>query len=437
MSFYDLSAVLITLAALFSYFNYRYIKLPSTIGLMAMSLAASVALLILGKAGLLSVDDHIRNLLGHLNFYDTLMHGMLSFLLFAGALHVNFDDLLKEKWIIALLATVGVVASTLMVGGMAWWTLHLLGLDLPLLYCFLFGALISPTDPIAVLGIMKQVGAPKKLETTIAGESLFNDGMGVVVFLALLALLHEGGSPDLGEIGHLLLVEAGGGLALGGILGYVCYLLLKQVDQYQVEVLLTLATVVGGYRLAEVLHVSAPLAIVVAGLLVGNHGRHLGMSPLTRRHLDSFWELTDEVLNAVLFVLIGLEVLILPYDLRYISATLLLIPLVLLARFMSVGTTVTALRTVSHFSRGTVRILTWAGLRGGISVALALSLPAGPERNALVTITYGIMVFSILIQGMTVGRLVQRFMGEEKITDINDEPADKGDDRSGVLPDQS
>ncbi|HEB48989.1 MAG TPA: sodium:proton antiporter, partial [Desulfobulbus sp.] len=282
-------------------------------------------------------------------------------------------------------------------------------LDLPLLHCLLFGALISPTDPIAVLGIMKKVGAPKALETTLTGESLFNDGMGVVVFLALLSLL-QGNGTDYGAIATLFLVEAGGGIVYGAALGYLCYFFLRKVDRYQVEVLLTLATVIGGYRLAEILHVSAPLAIVVAGLLVGNHGRHFGMSPITRRHLDTFWELIDEVLNAVLFVLIGLEIMILPHDFRALSAALLLIPAVLLARFLSVGASVSLLRGFRPFARGTVRTLTWAGLRGGISVALALSLPPGPHRDTIVTITYAIMVFSILIQGLSVGRMVRYFM---------------------------
>jgi len=411
MGLYDIAAVLTTLAALFSYLNHRYIRFPSAIGLMALSLAFSLILLALGKAGIFLFDGHARALLAELNFYDTLMHGMLGFLLFAGALHVNFDDLLQRKWIISLLATFGVLISTLLVGGLTWLCLHLLGLDLPLLYCLLFGALISPTDPIAVLGIMKKIGAPKELETTITGESLFNDGMGVVIFLSLFSLLQAGGTPDYGDIGKILLIEVGGGVIFGAALGSCCYYFLKQVDQYQVEVLLTLATVVGGYRLAEVLHVSAPLAIVVAGLLVGNHGRHFGMSPMTRRHLDTFWELVDEILNAVLFVLIGLEILIIPHDNRYLVAAALLIPTVLFARLISVGGAVGLLAGFKRpFQRGTVVILTWAGLRGGISVALALSLPPGPERAAILTITYSIMVFSILVQGLTVGRLVKRFM---------------------------
>ncbi len=409
MGFYDITAVLVTLAAAFSYINHRYVRFPGTIGLMALSLIFSLTLLLLGRAGIIPLDARVTRLLSGLDFSDTLMHGMLGFLLFAGALHVNFDDLLSRKWIISLLATAGVLVSTLLVGGFTWLCFRLLHLDLPLLHCLLFGALISPTDPIAVLGIMKKVGAPKALETTLTGESLFNDGMGVVVFLALLSLL-QGNGTDYGAIATLFLVEAGGGIVYGAALGYLCYFFLRKVDRYQVEVLLTLATVIGGYRLAEILHVSAPLAIVVAGLLVGNHGRHFGMSPITRRHLDTFWELIDEVLNAVLFVLIGLEIMILPHDFRALSAALLLIPAVLLARFLSVGASVSLLRGFRPFARGTVRTLTWAGLRGGISVALALSLPPGPHRDTIVTITYAIMVFSILIQGLSVGRLVRHFM---------------------------
>lgn len=408
MIFIDIIAILVTIAALFSYLNERFIGLPRTIGLMAMALVFSLGLMLIGKMGYFSLADYARNMLTSLDFYSTLMHGMLGFLLFAGALHVNFDDLYSQKSIIFLLATVGVLVSTVVVGGLVCITFQLLGMDLPLVYCFLFGALISPTDPIAVLGIMKKAGAPKSLETMITGESLFNDGIGVVVFLALLSLVQSVNAPSAVEIMELFAVEALGGIAYGLLLGYVTYQLLKKVDNYQVEVLITLATVIGGYRLAEILHVSAPLAIVMAGLLVGNHGRHFGMSTLTRRNLDTFWELVDEVLNAVLFVLIGLEFLILPKNISNVFAGFLIIPLVLLARFVSVGATIRFRRCFRTVDSGTIRILTWAGLRGGISVALALSLPVGPERDILIAVTYVIMAFSILVQGLTVGRLIKK-----------------------------
>ncbi|MDH3348565.1 MAG: sodium:proton antiporter [Desulfobulbaceae bacterium] len=411
MGLLDIFAILITLAAIFSYLNHCYIGLPSAIGLMVLSLLISLTILALGFFNIFSISEHARLLLSHLDFYDTLMHGMLGLLLFAGALHVNFDDLLEHKSIIISLATVGVALSTFLVGGLTWCVLKLLGMELSILHCFLFGALISPTDPIAVLGIMKKVGAPKSLETAVTGESLFNDGIGVVVFLALLSLLDAQHSPGSSHsITSLFLLEAGGGILYGTGLGLITYWLLKKVDNYQVEVLLTLATVIGGYRLAEVLHISAPLAIVIAGLLVGNHGRRLGMSEETRQHLDTFWELIDEILNSVLFVLIGLEILVLPYDPRYLLVGIILIPVVILSRFISVGSTVSILRKLKDYRQGTVKILTWAGLRGGISVALALSLPVGPEREVLITATYVVMSFSILVQGLTVGKVIKRYL---------------------------
>lgn len=409
MGFIDIIAVLVTIAAIFAYLNERYMRFPRTIGLMALSLVFSLCLMGLGTLGYFSLTEMAANFLSKLNFYDTLMHGMLGFLLFAGALHVNFDDLLGEKWIILLLATLGVIITTFLVGGLAWGLLSLLGMEMPLLYCLLFGALISPTDPIAVLGIMKKAGASKSLETTVTGESLFNDGIGVVVFLALLSIVQGGADADAAGIAKLFLVEAVGGILYGALIGYLTYLLLKRVDKYQVEVLITLATVTAGYRSAELLHVSAPLAIVVAGLLVGNHGRHFGMSPMTRRHLDTFWELVDEILNAVLFVLIGLEYLILPHNMQFLLAGFLMIPLVLLSRWISVSSTVRFLSMFRWFEKGTAKILTWAGLRGGISVALALSLPAGDERSGIIIITYIIMAFSILVQGLTVGRLIEKY----------------------------
>lgn len=414
MGFYDIIAVLVVLAALFSYINHRFIGLPRTIGLMALSLLVSLSLLLLGYFDVLTVDDTVAAMLTELDFYDTLMHGMLGFLLFAGALHVNLQDLREMGWVIGLLATLGVIASTVLVGLMSWGVLSLLGMEIAFIYCLLFGALISPTDPIAVLGILKKANAPKRLETKITGESLFNDGIGVVVFLTLLGFVQGGGhGTDTGGIIKLLALEAGGGIVYGAGLGYLAYWLIRRIDNYHVEVLLTLATVMGGYRLAELLHVSAPLAIVVAGLMVGNHGRYLGMSDQTREHLDSFWELVDEIFNAVLFVLIGLELLIISYHFSMLVAGVLLIPCVLLARLLSVGTIIGVMRRFTDFSRGSALILTWGGLRGGISVALALSLPAGPERDLLVSITYCVMAFSILVQGLTVGRLVRHFSPRE------------------------
>lgn len=414
MGLFDIFAILITLAAIFSYINHRFFGLPRTIGLMSLSLFVSLILLFCGSFGLINLDDYVTEPLTKLDFYDTLMHGMLGFLLFAGALHVNYQDLRKRGWVIGMLATFGVLTSTILVGVFAWGLLHVLGMEISLMYCFLFGALISPTDPIAVLGILKKVGAPKQLEVMITGESLFNDGIGVVVFLTLVTFVQVGGhETDPAAIMKLLTVEAGGGIIYGLGLGYISYTFIKRIDNYHVEILLTLATVMAGYRLAEVIHVSAPLAIVVAGLMIGNHGRYLGMSELTREHLDTFWELIDEILNAVLFVLIGLELLVITHSLSVVVAGILLIPCVLLARFLSVSSIITVLRRFGAYSPGTIRILTWGGLRGGISVALALSLPQGPERDLIVTITYCVMVFSILVQGLSIGSLVDRFSSEE------------------------
>jgi len=332
---------------------------------------------------------------------------MLSFLLFAGALHVDLSELSKQRGVIITLATAGVVGATFIIGGLSWYAFGLAGLDIPFIYCLLFGALISPTDPIAVLGILKQSHVPKSLEAKIAGESLFNDGMAVVVFLVLVRFAAGGIEVSAGDVLLLFAQEAIGGVLFGLAAGAITYWMLKSVDNYQVEVLLTLALVTGGYALAEMLHLSAPIAIVCAGLLIGNHGRTLAMSDKTRGHLDTFWELVDEVLNAVLFVLIGLEVLALVYDQKYLLAGLLAIPIVLLARFITVGIPITVMRRFRNFSPRAIQILTWGGLRGGISVALALSLPPSDIRNALVVITYVVVIFSILVQGLTIGPLIR------------------------------
>ncbi len=401
-------AILLTLTAVFAFINHRYIGLPTTIGVMLVALVASGLLIVLGSYGFTALEDAARELLASIDFSEALLKGLLSFLLFAGALHVNLGDLAKQSRIIGGMATVGVALSTLIVGGLTYALTRALGIELPLLYCFLFGALISPTDPIAVLSLLKTAGVPKSLETKVAGESLFNDGVGVVVFLVLLEVATGHVEVTFGSIATLFLLEAVGGALFGLAAGYLAYLMLRQVDNYQVEVLITLALVTGGYALAGALHLSGPIAIVVAGLLIGNHGRLLAMSDSTRRHLDTFWELIDEILNAVLFVLLGLELLVLPFDRSIFLLAALTIPIVLLARAITVSSFVALLSPLRTFSKGAIPILTWAGLRGGISVALALALPAGPSRDVILQATYAVVVFSILVQGLTIPSLVRR-----------------------------
>jgi len=401
-------AALISLAALFSYINHRFIKLPTTIGLLVISLLLSLALIGLGKLGL-PLESYAKVLLAEVDFNKALMEGMLSALLFAGALHVSLESLKEHKWVVAVLASVGVISSTFIVGFASYYIFQWFGLQIPLIYCLLFGSLISPTDPIAVLGILKHLGAPKSLETKIAGESLFNDGIAVVVFLVLLGIAGAGHGSDpvsAGSVITLFLQEAVGGVGFGLIAGYIVFRMLASIDSYQVEILLTLGLVFGGYALASAIHISGPIFVVVAGLLIGNRGRKYAMSDRTREHLDDFWELIDEILNAILFVLIGLEVLVLSFDITYVYAGLAMIPLTLAARFVCVGVPVSIFKLRKTFTPNVIRILTWGGLRGGISIALALTLPVGESREALLVITYVVVIFSIIVQGLTVGKLV-------------------------------
>lgn len=410
MKLFNILAILITLSAGFSYINHRFIRLPTTIGIMAISLLVSLGLIALGALGF-GFEEDARILLNSIDFDETLLHGMLSFLLFAGALHVNLGDLSRQKYIIGALATVGVIGSTFIIGLASWWVLGWLGIDLAFLYCLLFGALISPTDPIAVMGILKQAGVPPSLETKITGESLFNDGVAVVVFLVILQVATGTQEVTAASVAGLFLKEALGGLVFGLLIGAIAYWMLKSVENYQVEILITLALATGGFALADSWHLSAPIAIVVAGLLIGNHGRMLAMSEEVRDHLDKFWELVDEILNAVLFVMIGLEVLILTFNRSYFLAAIILIPLLLIVRFVCVGIPVVILKRVRTFSPHVIKIMTWGGLRGGISVALALSLPAGSKREAILAVTYVIVVFSIIVQGLTIGKLVKADKG--------------------------
>ncbi|MGE5307315.1 MAG: cation:proton antiporter [Alphaproteobacteria bacterium] len=406
MTLFNILAILLCLSATFSYLNYRYLHFPTTIGLMFIALSMSLCLLALGRLGI-PVDRDAEILLRSVDFNQALMHGMLGFLLFAGSLHIDLGDLAREKWSVSVFAVGSVIASMFIVGLLTWWALNLLGVAIPLTSCLLFGALISPTDPVAVIGILRNSGAPKSLEIKIAGESLFNDGIGVVLFLVLLE--QANGSRELGVISVVLLFfkETLGGALFGGLAGWAAYCALKSIDNYHVELLITLALVTGGYAAAETLAISGPIAVVVAGLMIGNHGRLFAMSDTTREHLDAFWELVDEILNAVLFVLIGLEVLVLAFTANYLVAGIVAVIIVLLARYVSVGLPIGLMRPFVPLSRHIATIMTWGGLRGGISVAMALSLPPDQSRNVIVAMTYAVVVFSILVQGSTFGRVVR------------------------------
>lgn len=409
MSLFAILSILIVLAAIFGYINVRFIKLPITIGMMLISIIFSLIVLIIGQ-----IDPTIlkleQQLIGGIDFEKVLMDGMLSFLLFAGALHVDFDQLKKQAWPIVSFATLGVVTATFLVGGMMYFILPLIGLPLDFIYCLLFGALISPTDPIAVLGILKKAGVPKSLEIKIVGESLFNDGIGVVVFLTIFQLAQAGaGEIHFGEVALVFLEEVGGGIVLGLALGWIAYRLMKTIDNYEVEVMISLAIVMGGYLLANSLHFSGPLAMVVAGLMVGNERfRTSSMSETTELYVDKFWELMDILFNAILFVMIGLEIILIKFEQSYLIAGLLAIPITLLARYISLGLPIALLKKRLEFIPRTDVIMTWGGLRGGISIALALSLLATMPRDQIVAMTYIIVVFSIVVQGLTVERVVKR-----------------------------
>src|SRR5438105_4081674 len=401
------AAALITLAALFSWLNHRYIRQPASIALLLFSLALSLGLLALGRLGL-DPRGLVPRAMGAVDLDRALLDSMLSFLLFAGALHVDLGELARRKWAIGFLASLGVLVSAFIAGSALWWIFGALGHSIPLIWCLLFGALISPTDPIAVLAILKSARAEKSLEIKMAGESLLNDGFGVVLFVLFLGIAVSGEEATVAHVSLVFAREVLGGALFGLAIGYAAYRMLASVDNYQVEILLTLALVMGGYAAALALHLSGPIAIVVAGVLIGNQARRYAMSARSRERLDDFWELIDEILNAVLFVMIGLELLRLEFDSTYAWAALLAIPAVLAARFLSVALAALVPGLRRDFPPYVIGILTWGGLRGGISVALALSLPAGAHRDAIIAVTYGVVLFSILVQGLTLSRLLRR-----------------------------
>ncbi|GAA3873295.1 sodium:proton antiporter [Celeribacter arenosi] len=423
MTLLQIASLLIVLAGAFGAINYLFLKLPSAIGILVVSLAAS--LMIIGLDAIwpaMSVEETIRAQVTSIDFSDALLEGMLGLLLFAGALHVKISDLRAQWRVVFLMATMGVALSTTIVGvGFSWLT------GMPFLIALTFGALISPTDPVAVLGVLRQANLQKSLETKIAGESLFNDGVGYVVFLVLTGLAFgatghgaDGGADHgtqsaLAGAVVLFLQEAVGGAVLGLVLGWLTFRVMRRIDDYALEVLLTLGLAFGGYELAVALHVSAPIMAVCAGLLIGDVGAKFGMSEETREYVDSFWKMIDEILNAVLFLMIGFEVFAVAFDGASIKAGLAAIVLALFARFVAVAVPVALLRPFRGFARGTVPIMTWGGLKGGISVALALSLPEGEWKPIILTATYIVVIFSIIVQGLTVTRLAEKVGREPEL----------------------
>jgi CPA1 family monovalent cation:H+ antiporter len=411
MSLFQLLSLLVTLVAIFGYLNCKFLRLPDTVGIMAIAMLGSIGAVV---AGVFDPDigRWAHRTISGIDFTQLIFHGLLGPLLFAGSLHVNFSALAREKWAIVLLASLGVVISTAVVGVCFHYGLAAVGIVLPMAWCLVFGALISPTDPLAVLGILRQARVPEALQTKITGESLFNDGVGVLIFVTLLGLATGTRELDAGSITLTLLREALGGILFGVVVGYLAFLVLRSIDSYAVEIMITLALATGGYALAELVHVSAPIAVVVTGLVIGNHGRQLAMSEETRERLFSFWELADDLLNLLLFGLVGLElVAVAQSELQFIEAALLAVPIVLLARTVSVAIPISALGMIRRFERNTIRILTWGGLRGAISIALALSLPHGENRDIIVAATYFVAVFSILVQAISLQPLIRRWMG--------------------------
>ena len=407
MPVFALLSTLVCLAAAFTLISRQVLRLPVTVGVMLLSLLTSTLLAIAGRH-IPGVHAYVSGIISHIDFSAVVLHGMLAFLLFAGALKLNLSDLSRQKATVASLSTFGTLLSTVFVAALLHVILSITGLRIGFIGCLLFGALISPTDPIAVLEMLRRVGAPASLEAQLTGESLFNDGVGAVVFLTLLAAFHSGTTPSVASFTWLLLIKAGGGIGLGLLLGYAMYHLLKPVDSYRAEVLLTLALAMGGYALADALGLSAPLEAVAAGIVAGGRARAVAMSPVTREHVDSFWDLIDAIMNVILFLLLGLELLAMPWNPYYVYAALLAIPVVLAARWLSVVASLLLVRFIHKPSRGAVTVLTWGGLRGGLAVALALSLSPGPAHDRLIAITYVVVIFSIVVQGLTMDTLLRK-----------------------------
>ncbi|EAZ80785.1 cation:proton antiporter [Algoriphagus machipongonensis] len=415
MSIFTIITILIILSAAFAFINTKFLKLPFTIGLMIIAIAFTAGITIIGSFNHYVLDE-AKLLIESIDFETALLDVMLSFLLFAGALHTKLDALKRQKAPIAAFATMGVVISTFLVGTIMYGVFILFNHEINYIYCLLFGALISPTDPIAVLGILKDANAPKKLEIKIVGESLFNDGVGVVVFLVIFKIAQQGiGAIEPLDVGILFLEEVVGGIALGLIAGWLAFRVMKVIDHYETEVIITLALVMGISSLAHILHVSGPLAVVVAGILIGNMSPKIAWSDNTHNYVEKFWELIDVLLNAVLFVLIGLEIFVITISWEYLILGLLAIPAALIARYIALSGPIAIFDKRLDFIPKTNLIMTWGGIRGGISIALALSLEPQMERELFLTVTYVVVIFSIIAQGLTIGPLVKKVLSNKNL----------------------
>lgn len=415
MELYYSFSVLIVLASFFAYLNLRYLKLPSTIGIMIIAMVTSILMVITGNL-FPKTFSHFSALLQDVDFTEVLMGAMLNFLLFAGAIHINLKDLREQRGPVIIFSTVSVVISTFAVAGLLYYIAPLLHIELPFIFCLLFGALISPTDPIAVMGVLKEAKVRKSLETKVAGESLFNDGVAVVVFAVILQLTQNSEMEiSITHISWLLVKEAVGGFLLGTLLGIGASNAIRKIDDYKVSVLITLSVVMGGYLIAHSIHISGPLTMVAAGLVIGNYGKRTAMSETTKDYLNKFWELIDEILNAVLFLFIGFELLIIQNISGYWVIGAVAILIVLFSRFLSIYIPVLLVPFKNKFSNGTIKILVWGGLRGGVSIALALSMDESPYKATLIATTYFVVVFSIIVQGLTVGKFAARVLSAEEV----------------------
>lgn len=414
MTLYNLIAIIITLAIGFAYINQRWLKMPTTIGIMCASLLLALLMIVGGKLGNGHLTLPLTHALARINFHDVLINGMLGYLLFAGAMTVDIRHLRQHKWEVAILAMLGTLASTFLIGIAVYYLLALFGLHLSIVYCLLFGALISPTDPIAVLAMFKDLNAPRHMVTVLEGESLFNDGIGIVIFLTIYQVAFHLSTPTWGSVTLLFLQQAVGGIIWGLIAGWVGFRLIRSIKGASLAILLTIGLVTGGYALAQLIGVSGPLAMVVAGIMVGNACRD-GLVPSAMQiQLETFWEVLDELLNAVLFLLVGLELFIMPWSASMLFVGLVTIPLVLFIRFITVATPIRLLALKKNYYPYFISILTWGGLRGGLAIALALALPRSNERDIILSMTYLVVLFAILVQGLTMKPLIAKSIAKSK-----------------------